>query len=123
MRDDRLQALERGRLAERAVADALEADGWLVVARNWSGGGGELDLVAERDDAIRFVEVKARAPGDDSGDEAVGRGKRRHLTSAAEAWLLGQATPRECAFTVVVVEVEGATARIVAWYDDAFDAE
>lgn len=94
------------------------------MARNWSGGGGELDLVAERDGAVRFVEVKARAVGDDSGDEAVGRAKQRHLVAAAEAWLARAGSPRESAFTVVIVEVDDLDQpRIVAWYDDAFDAE
>ena len=101
----------------------MEARGWTVLARNWSGGGGELDLVAERDGAVRFVEVKARAVGDDTGDEAVGYGKRRHLIAAAEAWLAREGPPRESAFLVVVVEVDARDeARIVAWFDDAFDA-
>lgn len=94
------------------------------MARNWSGGGGELDLVVERDGAVRFVEVKARAVGDDSGDESVGHNKRRHLISAAEAWLARSGPPRESAFTVVIVEVDDADrVRIVAWFDDAFDAD
>lgn len=116
----RLAALERGREAESFVARALEAEGWVVLARNWRARGGELDLVVERDGVMRFVEVKARDPQDPTGAEAVGPHKQRRLAAAGEAWLLARGLPdREVAWLVAVVTCadEGWT---IDWLDDAF---
>lgn len=43
------------------MASAYEADGWRIVARNWSCRGGELDVVAFRGGVLAVCEVKARA--------------------------------------------------------------
>lgn len=120
--EDRRTALARGHEAEAFVAAHLEGAGWQVLARNWRGEGGELDLVVERDGAIRFVEVKQREPEDPVGLEAVDRGKQRRLVRAAEAWLATSSPAfHEAAFMVVLVVAtpEGFQLDLV---DDAFDA-
>ena len=117
--DIRLAAQRSGAEGEARVAQALKAEGWSVLSRNWSGGGGELDIVAQRAGSLRFVEVKARAKDDPVGVEAVGRSKQRKLTGAARAWLLEREPDfDDVAFMVVLVEPDGLT-----WYDDAFDVE
>lgn len=95
--------------------------GWTVVDRNWHSLGGELDLVVERSGAIRFVEVKARFPGDNSALESITAGKRRKLIRTAEAWLLARGTDAtELAFLVAIVTFE-PTGWTVEIFDDAFD--
>lgn len=116
----RLAAQQLGGEAERWVADVLTADGWLVLARNWRTDAGELDLVVERDGVLRFVEVKARTVGDDTGVLAVGEQKQRVLRRAGEAWLAQRGLPeREVAFLVVLVE-RGPGGFTAEWIDDAF---
>lgn len=120
----RRRAHDRGRAAESHVADALVRVGAEVLARNWSGGGGELDLVVRRDGRIRFVEVKARA--DDGVDplESIGPRKRARLVRAAEAWMVAHphhaAEAVELAFLVAVVDL-AVEPWSVAWIDAAFD--
>jgi putative endonuclease len=114
----RLEALALGASAEAAVADALAADGWTVLARNWRGAGGEIDIVVERDGRLRFVEVKARTGPDDlAGLEAIGEHKQRRLRAAAEAFLSSYRSPFDEA-CFLVAWVEGGT---IEWIDDAFD--
>ncbi len=113
----RRDALVLGAEAEQQVALALQSQGWRICARNWRGGGGELDIVAERDGHVQFVEVKARQPGDWGGLEVVDRAKQRKLSRAADAWLDRWTGQLEAAsFTVVMVEGTD-----MHWVPDAFD--
>jgi len=121
-RHDRRRAQERGVTAESWVAHELERLGWSVVATNYQGSGAELDLIVVRDGVVRFVEVKARQPGDDPGGQAVGWRKRRRLVRAAEAWLAEQSGDFvEVAFLLALVRC-GPGAWSVEWMDDPFDA-
>jgi putative endonuclease len=53
-------AQARGVSAERAARVALERDGWQVLGERVRTPAGEIDIVAERDGLLSFVEVKAR---------------------------------------------------------------
>jgi len=76
-----------GRLAEQAAARMLERRRLTVLARNWRGGGGELDLVALEGDTLVFVEVKARTGGFlAAGHEPVSTHQRRRIVRAARAF-------------------------------------
>ncbi len=83
-----------GRIAEAAVAERLEAEGWQIVARNPRTRYGELDLVGIDGDALVFVEVKAGRSGASSGPArpvlAVGPVKQRRVRTLARAWLAEQ---------------------------------
>lgn len=129
---ERRRALLDGAMAEQLVADRLVAAGWQVLARNWRGAGGELDLVVARMGRLRFVEVKARAPDDPVGLEAIDQGKRRRLAQAAKAFLAEwDDLVDEACFTVALVHLPAGTSDgsppdpaglTVEWIDDAFDA-
>jgi putative endonuclease len=111
--------LASGHEAEAWVAQELEALGWDVVGRNVRVGNGEIDLVVRRGGALRFVEVKARASGED-GLEAMTPWKQGKLRRAAEGWLQHHAdgTFDEVAFLVAVVHM-GARWELEL-LDDAF---
>lgn len=50
-----------GDAAERRASRMLMLRGWRICARNWIGGGGELDIVASRWRTLLIVEVRQRA--------------------------------------------------------------
>lgn len=115
------RAQREGVDAEAFVAAWLEDEGYTVLARNWSGAGAELDLIVVRDGVVRFVEVKARQPGDDTALEAIGAEKQRRLRRAATSWIerAGNDTYDEYAFLVAVVTLERGMWRLDT-LDDAF---
>lgn len=116
--DERRRSLQDGHDAETWVAEELARLGWTLLARNVHIGGGELDLVVCRDAAVRFVEVKARAEGED-GLEAITRHKQAKLRFAAEAWLQQAEPVREAAFMVALVTMAPEGWRLELW-DDPF---
>jgi len=82
-----VNASRKGRTGEEAAARYLAGEGWRVLERNWRGGAGEIDIVAQEGDCLVFVEVKAH--GDPGYLEwSVGPAKRRRILSASRRWLL-----------------------------------
>ncbi len=113
----RADAEARGRAAENAAAAALERDGWVVLARRARTGVGELDLVAEKDGLLAFVEVKMR-PSLAEAASALGPRQRARLVAAAAAWLAanpGRGTAG-IRFDVLLADPAGRVRRIA----DAF---
>ena len=66
--------------AEALVVEHYEREGWRVLDRNVLSRRGEVDIVAEKGDALAFIEVRMRAT-DVWGDPSltVGRGKQRRV--------------------------------------------
>ena len=64
----------------------LRRAGLIILARNWRGAGGELDLTALEGETLVFVEVKARASGFGDPHPAVGEAQKRRIARAARAF-------------------------------------
>ncbi|WP_419898128.1 YraN family protein [Roseomonas sp. USHLN139] len=109
----RAEAEARGRLAEARVAERLSSEGWQILQRRFRSGGGEIDLIAERDHLLIFIEVKQRATLAAAAGALTPRQQAR-LWQAAEIWLA--ANPGHGAagmrFDVVLVDATGAMRRI-----------
>ncbi len=76
-----------GDFGERVAAAHLEANGYRLLDTNFRVREGEVDIVAEREGVVAFVEVKTRrgqAMG--SAAEAVDGRKAQRLLLAAEAF-------------------------------------
>lgn len=93
-----------GQWGEDQVAEKLRRDGWTIAARNFRCRMGELDIVAENETFLAFVEVKLRK--DDrfgSACEAVTASKQRKLRAAAQYYLISHPTKLQPRFDVVEV--------------------
>ena len=95
----------KGVLGETLAKEYLLGRGYSILESRYRTRQGEVDLIAEKDKTLVFIEVKART-GQRYGRpaEAVTKQKQRHLTSAALAYL--QQTGREsavCRFDVMEV--------------------
>jgi putative endonuclease len=103
-----------GRSGEAIAARWLRRQGWRILAERFRSGRRDLDLIAERDGTVAFVEVKTRH-GTAFGDpiEAVSWRKRRELIRSAMVWADRFGPPGAAyRFDVVGVVVVGRDARI-----------
>jgi putative endonuclease len=115
-----LRSQAQGVDAEALACAALVADGWTILRRRARTKAGELDVVAERDALLVFVEVKRR-PTLAQAAHALGARQRARLLAAADSLLgenpdWGRAGVR---FDVIVVDDAGQVRRIA----DAFRVE
>lgn len=82
-----------GKLGEDLAADFLVADGYTIVDRNVHRGKNEIDIIAEKDEFLVFVEVKARTCLYPESNEygipsrAVDATKRKNTVSATKDYL------------------------------------
>ena len=84
-----VSARTTGSAGERAAERFLVRRGWTIVARNWRGGGGEIDIAATRRGVLAICEVKTR------GDawalaEPLTAAQRARIGRAGAAFLAGR---------------------------------
>ena len=84
-----------------------------MLATNFRARGGEIDIVADHNGTIVFVEVKTRSSDSFAAPElSVDSRKRRKLARAAWRFLeRNSATERDCRFDMVSIVSEPETGR------------
>lgn len=86
--------MKLGEWGEVLIADYLEEKGYHIVARNWHSRYGEIDIIAENDQFILFVEVKTRKNARFSQPyEAVDGRKQEKIRITVESYLMKHPSP------------------------------
>ncbi len=95
-----------GDTAETTASEYLLRRGFDVLQRNWKTRWCEIDIVAQKEGRIYFVEVKYRKNADQGGGiAAITATKKRQMKFAAELWMQGRGMSDAA---LSVVEVSGA---------------
>jgi len=93
-----------GKLGEDMVANYLRKNGYVIIKRNFFDIFGEIDIVAEDDKNICFIEVKSRCVGFlFSGEEAVDERKIRRIKAVSSEYMRKFYTKKQPRFDVAVV--------------------
>ncbi|HET7059984.1 MAG TPA: YraN family protein [Candidatus Saccharimonadales bacterium] len=114
-----MSSTETGRRAEKAAATYLEMRGYKIIERNWRRPRCEIDIIAEKDGTIYFVEVKYRRNDDQGGGlEAITPTKLRQMRFAATSWLVESKWhgPSQMA----AVELGGPDFTVLSFLDNVF---
>jgi putative endonuclease len=113
-----------GKCGENLAVAELTDRGYAILDRRYRTRYGEIDIVADDDGTIVFVEVKARAsPEFGTAAEAVTAWKQRRLASMAVDYLSRRRlTDRPCRFDVVAIDAAESDAPEITLYPSAFDA-
>lgn len=81
---------ELGKQGENVAAEFLVQHGYEIVERNVPFKEGEIDIIAEKDGELCFIEVKTRRTQAFGVEESVSPRKLRRLRLAAARWLEGR---------------------------------
>jgi len=102
---------QAGAEAERRVERYLRWRGWRLCARNWIGGGGELDLVFARWRTLLIVEVRSR-PTHAEAFASIDTPKLQRTVLAARALVRAQKLERyRLRVDLIAVDQEGLIER------------
>lgn len=95
-----------GKKGEIAAAQYLEGKSYTILRKNWRFAKLEVDIIAETDDFLVIVEVKARS-SDEYGDpwEFVGLKKQRNLVQAAQQFVDFNKIEKEVRFDIISIIV------------------
>lgn len=97
-------ARRTGDAGEDLAADFMQRQGYAILARNRRLGMLELDIIAEKDGTVVFVEVKTRkTKRQGHPEEFVGAVKQARMVRAATAWLMESGHEGEIRFDVIAI--------------------
>jgi len=101
-----------GQFGERIAEDFLKRKGYKILDRNFfvrSAFGpktGEIDIVAKKDDAISFVEVKTVLASSVSPEQKVNFQKQRKLIKMAQIWLMKNKIPLNKKWQIDIIAIK-----------------
>lgn len=76
-----------GNAGETFACEVLEKSGYTVLCRNYKGAHGEIDIIAEKDAYLVFIEVKMRKILTQKPVSAVGTEKMLHIVNTAHEFM------------------------------------
>ena len=101
---------ERGNRGEEKAAFYLISKGFSIIERNWRTKGGEIDIIAYKNDTIVFVEVKTLPNGTlDMIQRELNYQKRQRIIKTSKRFLLNhrQYSNSYVRYDVIVIDMPG----------------
>ena len=105
--------IETGRRGEEIARNLLHKKGYKILETNWRWGRNEIDIIAQDQQFLVFVEVKTRHSNAlMEPAAAVTRDKQQNLIRAANAYIINKNNPLEARFDIVTVLLNKEPAEI-----------
>lgn len=112
-----------GKAAEKLAVDFLEKEEYKILVKNFRFQHAELDIIAQKDDLVIVVEVKARnSNAFISPQEAVTKSKIKLIILATDHYLAAYNTNKEVRFDIISVQPDESGKLVIEHLPDAFDA-
>lgn len=110
-----------GNKGEEYAANHLLAEGYTIEARNWRFSRAEIDIIAKKDEALIFVEVKTRSY-DYYGkpEESIKAWKEALLIDAANAYMRMVGHDWEIRFDIISILADKSGKMKLTHFEDAF---
>jgi putative endonuclease len=80
--------IQTGREGEQLAQAYFEANGYVILEKNWRHSRWEVDIIASKNNVLHFAEIKTRRSNSYGlPEESVGKKKMQNLINAAEQYL------------------------------------
>lgn len=113
-----------GNMGEAFVAEYLKKKGYIISARNYRCRFGEIDVIAENNDEILFVEVKTRSERSVVRPyEYVNIAKQRKIFVTASIYLQNNGFGLKPRFDVAEVFTDDGGKMRLNYFENAFGAD
>ena len=115
---------EFGKWGEDEAAAYLEAEGYIILERDWKIGRRDLDIIAlsPDGDTMVVVEVKTRTEEEyQKPEEAVDKRKMRNLAIAANAYAKEFQIDKDMRFDIISIVGKGHQVLRLEHLEDAFN--
>lgn len=113
------EKLHKGKKGEEYAAHFLTQQGYTILDRNFTSRHSEIDLIAQKDDLLVFVEVRIKANSDYGFPETtLSVAKINAIKRGAAKYLLHRPKPEKVRFDMIAI-VESPVFEIVH-FEDAF---
>jgi len=110
-----------GKIAEKIAVNFLLDKGYVILATNYFYQKAEIDIIAEKDEFICVIEVKARSYNSvQEPFEAVNLKKRKLLIKAADFYLQNNNINLEVRFDIISI-VKNNQFQTIEHIENAFD--
>lgn len=111
-----------GNKGEDAVCRYIEKYGYRIIERNFVCKKGEIDIIAENNDTIAFIEVKSRKEDSMvSGAEAVNYTKKMRIIKTAAYYTYKNPLTKQPRFDIAEVILKNNIPSLIRYYKSAFD--
>lgn len=113
----RSQSKRTGTLGEELADKFLRQKGYKIITRNYHIRGGEIDIIAKKDNILLFVEVKTRT-NERFGlpEEALTHAKRRKLLRAIYHYLADH-PHRQWRCDLITLRLQGGQGKITHYHN------
>lgn len=114
-----MNTTEIGRKAEKAARVYLEMRGYEVLEQNWRLPRHEIDIIAQKDGTVYFVEVRYRKNDlQGGGYDSLTATKLKKMHSAAWAWV--DENKYKGSYSLAAIEVSGKEFAVLGFIDNIY---
>ena len=111
-----------GKWGEDVAVNYLLERGFEILARNWRHEHKEIDIIAQKDNTLYFVEVKTRHGEEWKAEDAITAKKRTLMWRAMMAWKLQHPSPMPVRYPVIAIVIhEPGVPPEIRWHDSVWD--
>lgn len=106
---------EKGKKGEELAVTALEKERYRILERNYRFQEGEIDIIAEKDGTVYFVEVRSKSNlSYGTAAESITKIKRQKIAKTAEKYLADHDIKKFCGFLLISVDLNNETTEMIA---------